>query len=269
MMSDIGLGIIVSLKDAFSRNASRVQSSMQSLDASVETASENMTRNLGFIEKGTMMIAAGLALLAIPIGLVSSTAATQKALGELASVGVKDFRAMEDAAESFTNKWSGTQKAEFITAAYDVKSALANLSDEAVGTFAGMAALTAKATKATTQEMVETFTTGSGDSRAFRQLRYCISVVNYSFVEFLFLLALLEIIHYVQIAFQESRTVATHNRCLKTAHNYGLDHLEIQFLLIGYPEKHRTLRIASKSIIDDKRAPLAILCPLPTFAFAT
>jgi hypothetical protein len=161
-MGDLGLGIIISLKDAFSRNASRVQSSMQSLDASVEAASANMTRNLGFIERGTMMIGAGLALLAIPTGLVASTAATQKALGELASVGVKDFRAMENAAESFTNKWSGTQKAEFITAAYDVKSALASLSDEAVGTFASMAALTAKATKATIQEMVQTFTTGYG-----------------------------------------------------------------------------------------------------------
>ncbi|MHB9037904.1 MAG: phage tail tape measure protein [Armatimonadota bacterium] len=162
MMGDLGLGIIVTLKDAFSRNAGRVQSSMQSLDASVEAASENMTRNLGFIEKGTMMVGAGLALLAIPAGLVASTAATQGALGELASVGVKDFRAMEDAAESFTNKWAGTQKAEFITAAYDVKSALANLSDTAVGTFASMAALTAKATKATTQEMVGTFTTAYG-----------------------------------------------------------------------------------------------------------
>ncbi|MHB9037086.1 MAG: phage tail tape measure protein [Armatimonadota bacterium] len=161
-MNDLGLGIIVSLKDAFSRNAGRVQSSMQTLDASVEAASENMTRNLGFIEKGTMMVGAGLALLAIPAGLVASTAATQRALGELASVGVKDFRAMEDAAESFTNKWAGTQKAEFIGAAYDVKSALANLSDAAVGIFASMAALTAKATKATTQEMVETFTTAYG-----------------------------------------------------------------------------------------------------------
>ncbi|MEN6358279.1 MAG: phage tail tape measure protein [Armatimonadota bacterium] len=162
MMGDLGLGIIVTLKDAFSRNAARVQSSMQSLDASVEAASENMTRNMGFIEKGTMMIGAGLALLALPAGLVASTAATQKALGELASVGVRDFRAMEDAAESFTNKWSGTQKAEFISAAYDVKSALSNLSDEAVGIFASMAALTAKATKATTQEMVGTFTTAYG-----------------------------------------------------------------------------------------------------------
>ncbi len=161
-MNDLGLGIIVSLKDAFTQNASRIQSSMESLDSSVAKAGENMTRNLGFIEKGTMMVGAGLALLAVPAGLVASTAATQKALGELASVGVKDFRAMEDAAESFTNTWAGTCKAEFITAGYDVKSALANLSDTAVGTFAAMAALTAKATKATVQEMVETFTTGYG-----------------------------------------------------------------------------------------------------------
>ena len=162
MMSDLGLGIMVSLKDAFTQNATRIQSSMESLDSSVAKASENMTRNLGLIEKGTMMVGAGLALLALPTTLVASTAATQKALGELASVGVKDFRAMEDAAESFTNQWAGTNKAEFITAAYDVKSALASLSDEAVGTFASMAALTAKATKATTEEMVGTFTTAYG-----------------------------------------------------------------------------------------------------------
>lgn len=161
-MNDLGLGIIVSLKDAFTQNASRIQSSLQTLDSSIDKAGANMTRNLGLIEKGTMMIGAGLALLAIPTGLVASTVSTQRALGELASVGVKDFRAMEDAAESFTNQWAGANKAEFITAAYDVKSALANLSDTAVGTFAAMAALTGKATKATTQEMVETFTTAYG-----------------------------------------------------------------------------------------------------------
>jgi Phage-related minor tail protein. len=43
-----------------------------------------------------------------------------------------------------------------------VKSALSNLSDEAVGVFTSMAAMTAKATKATTQEMVGTFTTAYG-----------------------------------------------------------------------------------------------------------
>lgn len=108
------------------------------------------------------MIGAGLALMAVPVGLIASTSATQKALGEMASLGIKDLRALEDASESFTNTWAGYSKAEFISAAYDVKSALAGLSDEAVGTFSAMAALTAKATKASIQEMVGTFTTGYG-----------------------------------------------------------------------------------------------------------
>ena len=162
MNNDLGLGIVVSMKDAFSQNAQRIESSMTSLDGTVAAASERMTRNLDRIQKGTMMVGAGLALMAAPVALVASTAATQKALGELASLGVKDLGAIEDAAESFTNQWSGANKAAFITATYDVKSALSNLSDEAVGVFTNMAGLTAKATKATTQEMVGTFTTAYG-----------------------------------------------------------------------------------------------------------
>lgn len=162
MNEDLGLGVVVSMKDGFSQNAARVQTSMQSLDATVAASSERMTRNLDRIQKGTMMIGAGLALMAVPVGLVASTAATQKALGELSSLGVKDLRAIEDAAESFTNTWSGSTKSEFITAAYDVRSALSGLTDEAVGSFTAMAALTGKATKATTEEMVGTFTTAYG-----------------------------------------------------------------------------------------------------------
>lgn len=162
MNGDLGLGIVVSMKDAFSQNAQRIRGSMMDLDSTVADASERMTRNLDRIQQGTMMLGAGLALMAMPAALVASTAATQKALGELASLGVQDLRAIEDAAESFTNQWSGADKAAFITATYDVKSALSNLSDEAVGVFTFMAAMTAKATKATTQEMVGTFTTAYG-----------------------------------------------------------------------------------------------------------
>lgn len=39
MMNDLGLGIVVSTKDAFSNNAARIQSSMLSLDQSVASAS--------------------------------------------------------------------------------------------------------------------------------------------------------------------------------------------------------------------------------------
>ena len=80
------------MKDAFSCTAHRIQSSMQSLDASVAAASERMTRNLDRIQKGSMMIGAGLAVLAIPAALVASTAASQKALGELASLGVRELK---------------------------------------------------------------------------------------------------------------------------------------------------------------------------------
>lgn len=162
MINDLGLGIVVSMKDAFTQNALRIQSAMTNLDESVAKSSERMNRNLGRIEKGTMMVGAGIALMGIPTALLVSTAATQKALGELSSVGVKDMQALENAAEDFSNTWAGATKAEFIGAAYDVKSALANLSDEAIGIFSAMAALTGKATKATTQEMVGAFTTAYG-----------------------------------------------------------------------------------------------------------
>ena len=162
MSEDLGLGVVVSMKDAFSQNAGRVQSSMQSLDQTVAASSERMTRNMDRIQKGAMLMGAGLALMALPVGLVASTAATQKALGELSSLGVQDLQAIEDAAESFTNTWAGSSKAEFITASYDVRSALSGLTDEAVGSFTAMAALTGKATKATTEEMVGTFTTAYG-----------------------------------------------------------------------------------------------------------
>jgi len=162
MINDLGMGIVVTMRDMFSRNAAKIESSMDSLDAKVAASSERMTRNLDRIQKGTMMMGAGLALMAAPAALVASTAATQKALGEMASLGTKDLRTLEDAAEAFSNQWAGASKAEFIGACYDVKSALANLSDEAVGTFGAMAGITAKATKATVQEMVGTFTTGYG-----------------------------------------------------------------------------------------------------------
>lgn len=162
MINDLGLGIVITLRDMFSRNAARVESSMDSLDAKVAASSERMTRNLDRIQKGTMMMGAGLALMAAPAALVASTAATQKALGEMASLGIQDLQALEDATESFTNTWAGSNKAEFIGVCYDVKSALSNLSDEAVGVFGATAALTAKATKASTQEMVGTFTTAYG-----------------------------------------------------------------------------------------------------------
>jgi len=52
MNGDLGLGIVVSMKDAFSQNAQRIRGSMMDLDSTVADASERMTRNLDRIQQG-------------------------------------------------------------------------------------------------------------------------------------------------------------------------------------------------------------------------
>jgi len=162
MDNDLGLGVLVALQDGFTQNAARIETSMQSLDATVASAQARMGRNMELIQQGATVMGAGLALMAAPTGLVASTIQTQSALAGLASTGVQDFAALERAAERFTNQWAGASKAEFLDTAYEVKGALNNLSDAAVGEFTAAAALTASATKATVAEMVSAFTTGYG-----------------------------------------------------------------------------------------------------------
>ena len=43
MMTDLGLGILVALKDGVTHNAARIETSMQSLDQTVATAQARMT----------------------------------------------------------------------------------------------------------------------------------------------------------------------------------------------------------------------------------
>jgi len=126
------MGVVVSMKDMFTQNAHRIQASMMSLDATVAASAESMQRNMQLIQRGTMMMGAGLALLAVPTVVVTSTLRTQKALGEMASLGVKDLASLSAAAEDFSNIWGGTSKAEFIAASYDIKSGIASLTGAAV-----------------------------------------------------------------------------------------------------------------------------------------
>lgn len=116
----------------------------------------------GFQKAGKVMDAAGVGIVSACTGIVTSTFETQNALGELSSLGVKDLKAVESAAKSFSDTWAGTTKSDFITAAYDIKSGIASLSDEGVAKFTELAAITGKATKSTTQEMGSLFATGYG-----------------------------------------------------------------------------------------------------------
>ncbi len=152
----------MTLRDAFTRNAGNIERSYNSLDRSIAASSERINRNLDRIKSGAKLVGVGLATLAIPALLAKTTFETQKALGEMRSLGIKDLEALSLAAEEFSNKWSGTTKPEFIAASYDIRSGIASLTDVGVAEFSKLAALTGKATKSTTAEMTSLFATGYG-----------------------------------------------------------------------------------------------------------
>ena len=135
--------------------ASRVGADVSKLDALGQTFG-------GFIKAGTAMQGAGSQITSAVLAPVEATFETRRALGELASLGVEDLDALESAARNFSDQWSGTTKADFISAAYDIKSGISSLSDEGVAEFTALAALTAKATKSTASEMTSLFATGYG-----------------------------------------------------------------------------------------------------------
>lgn len=116
----------------------------------------------GMVKTGAVMTELGGSIASAALAPVEATFETRRALGELASLGIKDLEAVEDAARSFSDQWAGTSKADFISAAYDIKSGIASLSDEGVAEFTTLAALTGKATKSTVGEMTSLFATGYG-----------------------------------------------------------------------------------------------------------
>ena len=136
---------------------------MNTIQGNVSGSIQKLDSAFGTMQKaGAALTGVGGAILGVGTKLVTSTFDTQNALGELSSLGVKDLKAVEDAAKSFSDTWAGTSKADFITASYDIKSGIASLTDEGVAQFTQLAALTGKATKSTTEEMGSLFATGYG-----------------------------------------------------------------------------------------------------------
>lgn len=124
---------------------------------------QKVNSTLGSMAKtGAVMQEVGSQITGAVLSPVEATFETRKAIGELASLGVEDLGAVEDAARKFSDQWAGTTKADFISAAYDIKSGISSLSDEGVAEFTSLAALTAKATKSTAGEMTSLFATGYG-----------------------------------------------------------------------------------------------------------
>jgi len=149
------MNMIDNLTGPMARITTNVTESVSKLDS--------MNQAFGSMAKTGLVVAGvGAQITDAVLAPVEATFETRRAIGELSSLGVKNLEAVESAARSFSDQWSGTTKADFITAAYDIKSGIASLSDEGVAQFTSLAALTGKATKSTAAEMTSLFATGYG-----------------------------------------------------------------------------------------------------------
>jgi TP901 family phage tail tape measure protein len=150
--------------DNLSGPMARVNSSV---DGSVSKI-QRMNQSFGDMTKtGIAMAATGAQITSAVLSPVEATFETRRALGELASLGVKDLGTLENAAKDFSDTWAGTTKADFITAAYDIKSGISSLTDEAVAKYTELAGITAKGTKSSIGEMTSLFATGYGIYKGF------------------------------------------------------------------------------------------------------
>ena len=159
MESIFKLGIVLSAIDKVSGPSRTIGAGMDGLRGKVLGLGPAFDK---FKTYGLLIMTTMAGVLNMMTGTVMATTDTQKALGELSSVGIENLQALELAGQEFSRVWAGTTKAQFISAAYDIKSGIASLTDEGVAEFTRLAAMTGKATKSTTAEMTSLFATGYG-----------------------------------------------------------------------------------------------------------
>ncbi|EES73444.1 phage tail tape measure protein, TP901 family [Paenibacillus sp. oral taxon 786 str. D14] len=153
------LSVIVSMIDRLSGPISRVNANVDNSVSRIDKLNESFG---GMAKSGLAWAGIGAGIAQAALAPVEATFETQRALGVLKSMGVEDLKTLEDAATSFSNKWPGTTKSEFLRAATDIKGGIDSLTDEGVAQYTEIAGITAKATGATIDEMTSLFATGYG-----------------------------------------------------------------------------------------------------------
>lgn len=158
------LSLIMNMVDHLTGPMARVQSSVGGSVSKLESMEQsfgNMTKT------GAAMAGIGAQITDAALAPVAATFETRRALGELTAMGVKDLKTLENAAKEFSDTWSGTTKAEFLSAAIDIKGGIDALNEEGIAAYTEMAGLTAKATGSTIGEMTSLFATGYGIYKDF------------------------------------------------------------------------------------------------------
>ncbi|WP_018752677.1 phage tail tape measure protein [Paenibacillus sanguinis] len=153
------LSVIVGMIDQMTGPMARINSTVDDSVSRIDKLNQSFA---GMTKTGLVMAGIGAQITDAALAPVEATLETRRALGELAAMGVEDFATLETAARDFSDEWAGTTKAEFLRAAVDIKGGIDSLTDEGVAGFTDIAALTAKATGATAEQMTSLFATGYG-----------------------------------------------------------------------------------------------------------
>lgn len=153
------LSVMLNLSDNMSVEISGASRAVNELEKNLASLNKTL---INTAKSGLVMVVAGKEIMKFALSPVEALFETRKALGELASVGITDLEALENAGKQFSETWAGTTKAEFISSAYDIKSGISSLSDEAVARYTEIAGITAKGTKSSIDEMTSLFATGYG-----------------------------------------------------------------------------------------------------------
>lgn len=158
------LSVVMQMIDNLSQPMKSISKKMDDSISSLD----KLSQGFGTItQTGAAMAGVGSQITESIMKPVEATFETKRAIGELASLGVQDLTMLETAASSFSQTWAGTSKAEFITAAYDIKSGIASLTDEGIAGYTELSGITAAATKSTISEMTDLFATGYGIYKNF------------------------------------------------------------------------------------------------------
>lgn len=124
---------------------------------------QGMQQTFGDVTKtGAAMAGVGAQITDAALAPVAATFETRRALGELSAMGVKDLKTLEKAAKGFSGTWAGTTKAEFLSAAVDIKGGIDSLNEEGIAKYTELSGITSKATGSTIAEMTSLFATGYG-----------------------------------------------------------------------------------------------------------
>lgn len=158
------LSVIVNMIDNLSGPSAKINSVVDNTGGRIQKLNQSFS---SMVKTGAVTAALGRQITDAVLDPVEATFETSKALGELSSLGIKDLKSLEKAGRDFSDTWSGTTKAEFISSAYDIKSGIASLNDLAVAKYTEIAGITAKGTKSTIAEMTSLFATGYGIYKDF------------------------------------------------------------------------------------------------------